>query len=135
MTPIETVEEIYAAFEAKDLDRVLELISEDCVIDQDGRLPYGGHYEGHEGATAFMINLIGTIQSTVTQLALFEADDYVWQYGRTAGTVVANGAPFDIAEIHRWTVRDGRAVAAHFSIDTPALLAAIEAPGGADDHG
>jgi hypothetical protein len=28
--------------------------------------------------------------------------------------------------MHRWTIRDGRAVAAHFSIDTPAMLAALD---------
>ena len=42
-------------------------------------------------------------------------------------TVVATGVPFDIAEVHRWTVHNGRAVAAHFSIDTPAMLRALAA--------
>jgi hypothetical protein len=36
--------------------------------------------------------------------------------------------PFDVAEMHRWRVRDGRAVAAHFTIDTEAMLAALGAP-------
>ena len=31
-------------------------------------------------------------------------------------------------EMHRWAVRDGRAVAAHFAIDTEAMLAALAAP-------
>ena len=43
------------------------------------------------------------------------------------GTVVATGAPFDIPEVHRWTIRDGRAVAAHFAIDTAAMLAVLAA--------
>jgi len=51
----------------------------------------------------------------------------VIQVGRTRGTVVATGPPFDIAEVHRWTVRDGRPVRAHFSIDTPAMLAVLAA--------
>ena len=42
------------------------------------------------------------------------------------GTVVATGAPFDVAEVHRWTIRDGKAVAAHFAIDTPAMLEALD---------
>jgi len=45
--------------------------------------------------------------------------------GKTAGTTVQSGTAFDIDEVHRWTIRDGRAVAAHFSIDTPAMLAAL----------
>jgi ketosteroid isomerase-like protein len=47
--------------------------------------------------------------------------------GHTRGTVVATGAPFDIAEVHRWTLRDGRPVRAHFSIDTPGMLAVLAA--------
>jgi ketosteroid isomerase-like protein len=39
--------------------------------------------------------------------------------------VRANGAAFDIPEVHRWTIRDGKAVAAHFAIDTAAMLDAL----------
>lgn len=55
----------------------------------------------------------------------FEADGDVIQFGRTKGTVNASGATFDIPEVHRWTIRDGKAVAGHFSIDTPAMLAVL----------
>ena len=71
------------------------------------------------------MRLQGAITSKVTTDAMFAADGDVIQVGRTAGTTVATGTPFDIAEVHRWTVRDGRVVAAHFSIDTPAMLAAL----------
>jgi ketosteroid isomerase-like protein len=65
--------------------------------------------------------------------AIFVADGEVIQCGRTRGTVRANGAPFDLPEVHRWTVRDGQAVAAHFAIDTVAMLGALagESPGSA----
>ena len=65
--------------------------------------------------------------STVTTTAMFAADGDVIQVGKTAGTTIASGTPFDIDEVHRWTIRDGRAIAAHFSIDTPAMLAALAA--------
>lgn len=42
--------------------------------------------------------------------------------------MVAAGVPFDIAEVHRWKLREGRAVAGHFAIDTPAMLAALADP-------
>jgi ketosteroid isomerase-like protein len=66
-------------------------------------------------------------RSSVTTEAMFDADGDVVQVGRTRGTVVATGVPFDIAEVHRWTLRDGRAVAAHFSIDTAAMMSALAA--------
>ena len=51
-----------------------------------------------------------------------------FQCGRTRGTVRANGAAFDVGEVHIWTVRDGKVVAAHFAIDTEAMLDAIGQP-------
>ena len=127
MSDIEIVETIYAAMAARDFDKLFAMIDPECVITQDERLPWGGRYEGHEGLATFAMALTGTINSAVTMLAMFAADDEVIQYGRTAGTVVANGVEFDIPEVHRWKIRDGKAVAAHFAIDTPAMLAALEA--------
>lgn len=127
MSDIDVVRDIYEAMVARDIGRVLELIDESCVITQDPRLPWGGHYDGHDGFAAFGAALTGTIASVVTTEAMFTADGEVIQVGRTRGTVVATGAPFDVAEVHRWTVRDGKAVAAHFAIDTPAMLDALAA--------
>jgi ketosteroid isomerase-like protein len=78
---------------------------------------------------SFALALTGTIDSAVTHEAVFAADDEVIQMGRTKGTVVATGVPFDIPEVHRWTIRDGKAVAAHFAIDTPAMLEVLAAEG------
>ena len=72
--------------------------------------------------------LTGTVDSSLTIEAIYATDAEVIQYGRTRGTVRATDAPFDVAEMHRWIVRDGRAVAAHFTIDTAAMLAALAAP-------
>lgn len=111
---------------AGDIPRLFEFVNEGCVITQDERLPWGGRYVGHDGLATFGLRLRGAIQSSVTTDALFSADGDVVQVGRTAGTTVETGTPFDIAEVHRWTIRDGRVVAAHFSIDTPAMLAALD---------
>ena len=128
-TDIEVIENVYAAMAAADFARLFELVDEACVIRQDARLPWGGEYVGHDGLATFGMRLQGAIASKVTTTALFAADGDVIQVGRTAGTTVATGTPFDIAEVHRWTVRDGRVVAAHFSIDTPAMLAALSETG------
>lgn len=75
--------------------------------------------------------LTGTIQSKVTTESMFEADGKVIQAGRTRGIVKANGASFDIPEVHTWTIRDDKAIAAHFAIDTAGMLRAINATSGA----
>jgi len=125
------VRSIYEAMATGDIERLFELLDPDVVVTQDPRLPWGGRHVGHEGFATFGLTLRATIASAVAIDSIFEADDEVIQCGRTRGTVIATGAPFDIAEVHRWTIRDGRAVAAHFAIDTPAMLAALDA--GTDD--
>ena len=125
MTDVDIVERIYEAMAAKDFAALFELVDPSVVVTQDPALPWGGRYEGHEGFAAFGLTLAGAITSAVEVLALFAAGDEVIQYGRTRGTCNGNGAAFDIPEVHRWRLRDGKAVEAHFAIDTPAMLAVL----------
>lgn len=122
---VAVVRSIYAAMAAKDFSALFELVDPSIVVTQDPRLPWGGEHHGHDGFATFGLTLSENIESAVTIEAIFEADGDVIQAGRTKGTVRANGAAFDIAEVHRWTIRDGKAVRAHMSIDTPAMLTAL----------
>jgi ketosteroid isomerase-like protein len=128
MSEVEIVRSLYAAMAARDIDTLFALVDEHVVITQDPRLPWGGHFEGHDGLAAFAMALTGTIDSQVTIEALYATDTEVIQYGRTRGTVRATEVAFDVAEMHQWTVRDGRAVAAHFAIDTDAMLTVLAEP-------
>jgi ketosteroid isomerase-like protein len=125
MSDIEIVKACYQAMAAQDFATLFGLVDEGCVLTQDARLPWGGRHVGHDGLATFGLTLSSNIDSKVTHEALFEADGDVIQVGRTKGTVVATGVPFDIAEVHRWTIQDGKAVACHFAIDTPAMLEAL----------
>lgn len=122
MSNIEIIQELYGAFATDGLDRVLELCDAQCVVTQDEALPWGGRHHGLDGVATFGALLGGTIHSVVTSDELFEAGDRVIQYGRSRGTVLANGATFDMPEVHVWTLRDGKVTAADFYIDTPAML-------------
>ena len=123
------VERFYAAMAAGDIEGILAALDPQVVVRQAEVLPWGGRFEGHDGFLEFGAALLSTIESKVEIDALFEAGDHVVQRGRTRGTVRATGAPFDIAEVHVHTVRDGRIVASEMYIDTPAMLAALGAPG------
>jgi hypothetical protein len=125
MSAIETVRQVYDAFANQDLDRVLELAHDNIVITQDERLPWGGRHEGKDGAATFAITLATTIESRLVVESLFEASGKVIQCGRTQGTVLANGAAFDLAEVHIWTIHDDKVTSAEFMIDTPGMLAAL----------
>jgi uncharacterized protein len=127
MSNVEIIEEVYAAFAAEDLDRVLELCTSDCVVTQDHALPWGGRHQGLDGVATFAVALSGTIYSVVTTEELFEAGDRVVQCGRSRGTVLANGARFDMPEVHVWRLRDGKVAAAEFYLDATAMLRALGA--------
>ena len=129
MEDVEVVQEVYAAMAAKDPARIFALLDPSCTVTQDPALPWGGHHVGHDGFATFGLAIGSAIESTVTTDALFAAGGEVFQLGRTRGTVRRTGAPFDIPEVHRWTVRDGKVVAAVFAIDTAAMLDALAAPG------
>jgi len=125
MSNIEIIRQVYEAFAAEGLDRVLELCAPHCVVTQDNALPWGGRHQGLDGVATFAAALGGTVHSVVTTDELFEAGDRVIQYGRSRGTVLANGATFDVPEVHVWTLRDGKVAAAEFYIDTPAMLRSL----------
>jgi ketosteroid isomerase-like protein len=125
---LDVVRAVYEAMASRDLEALLELLDPKVVITQDPALPWGGEHHGHDGFATFALTLTQTIDSQVAIEALFMADGEVIQVGHTRGTVRANEAPFDIPEVHRWTIRDGKAVAAHFAIDTQAMLHAIAQP-------
>ena len=125
MSDVEVVERIYTAMHDRDYDTLFQLVDESVVITQDDRLPWGGRFEGHDGVVEFAAALTGSIESAVTIIAIYEADGEVIQMGQTKGTVVGTGTEFEIAEVHRWTIQDGKAVRAHFAIDTPGMLAAL----------
>lgn len=128
MSDVPVVERVYQALADRDIDSLFKLLEPDCVFVQDDRLPWGGRFVGHDGFVEFATALTGTIDSAVTAEAIFEADGTVYQFGRTRGTVRASGATFDIPEVHRWTIRDGRVAEAHFAIDTPAMLEVLARP-------
>ncbi|MGZ8752546.1 MAG: nuclear transport factor 2 family protein [Acidimicrobiia bacterium] len=118
-------ERLYAALGARDIPTLLEILDDGIEAAQTPELPWGGKYHGHDGMLIFFGKLLESINSVVTTERFFAAGDQVVQMGRTAGTVVATGAPFDVAEVHIWTFRNGKAVRFDAYIDTPAMLEAL----------
>ena len=125
---VELVRRLYAALEAIDLETILELFDADVEVHQTPELPWGGDFQGHDGLGRFFGLLRENITSKVTIQTVYAAGDTVVQIGRTAGTVNATGAPFDVQEVHLLTVRDGKVVRFAAHIDTPAMLEALRSP-------
>jgi uncharacterized protein len=124
---VSTIRRVYDAMTSRDANVMQELFAGDITLRQSPQLPWGGEYKGLDGAFTFFLKLVEHIDSQVTTESLFAAGDHVVQTGRTRGTVVANGASFDVAEVHVWEVQDGKVVGFQAYIDTPAKLDALRA--------
>jgi uncharacterized protein len=122
---IATIQRVYDAFKTRDTNVLQELFAPDIKISQSPELPWGGEYDGHDGAFTFLLKLVEHIESQVTTESMFAAGDHVVQTGRTRGKVLANGARFDVPEVHVWELRDGKVVRFQVYIDTPAMVAAL----------
>ena len=127
----QVVRDLYAAFARRDVGAVLRGFDGDIEVMQTTQLPWGGTYRGTIRAASFFQKLAACIDATVTAEDLFEAGDTVVAVTRTRGRVRSNDARFDVRAVHVWRIRDGKAVAIQFYVDTPALLAAlVQAPTG-----
>jgi uncharacterized protein len=124
---VEVVRRLYEAMAERDIETMLSLFDPEVTLHQPGDIPWGGTYGGHDGLGDFFLTLIGTITSAVTTEGIFGAGDRVVQMGRTAGTVNATGQPFDIAEVHVFTLAGGRIVRYEPMIDVAAMQAALAA--------
>lgn len=122
---VEVVRAIYAAFHRRDVAGALALCAPDLVIEQSTEIPWGGRFEGHDGALRFFAGLGRALASAVTLERFVDAGDHVVAIGRTRGTLTGNGHAFDVPIAHVWQLRDGRAVHARFMIDNPTMLAAL----------
>ena len=122
---IATVQRVYAAMSTDDANALQDALAQDVKISQSTELPWGGEYEGLDGAFTFFLTLVEHIESQVTTESMFAAGDHVVQAGRTRGRVLANGATFDVPEVHIWQLRDGKVVRFQVYIDTPAMLRAL----------
>jgi uncharacterized protein len=117
----------YRAMAERDVDTVMAMIDPSITVWQTEELPWGGRYDGIDGFIEFFGKLLGTITSKVEVEQIYDAGEHVVEVGRTRGTVNATGAGFDVAEVHIWELRDGKAVSFRAYIDTPAMLAALDA--------
>ena len=124
---IETVTAIYAAISSGDTPAIVARLSPDIRISQTRELPWGGEFEGLAGFAQFSRTLREHIASRVEIDRIFEAGEDVVVIGRTIGAAKSKETHFEVAIAHVLTVRDGKITRARYFIDTPTMLAALNA--------
>lgn len=123
--PITVVRAAYAALASGDNAAMAAVTSRNIVVEQSTAVPWGGRYVGAAGSAAFTAAVAAHLDSAVEIHHLYRAGDQVVQVGRTRGTAIATGEPFDAAEVHVWTVIDGLITRLQAYVDTDELRAAL----------
>lgn len=126
-TAIDTVRAIYDAIAEGDMAAIAARLAPDIRIEQTPELPWGGVFEGLAGFAQFSKMLRTHIDSRIAVERMFEAGEDVVVIGRTIGQTKANAAPSEVAVAHVLSVRDTKVTHARYFIDTPAMLAALNA--------
>lgn len=122
---IALIQRVYEGFRARDVAALSQLMAPDVRVRQSAQVPWGGEYHGLAEAITFLGKVTHFIQSAVTVERVSDALEHVVVVGRTAGKVIANEAPFDVAVTHVWGVREGRITSFEVYLDMPAMLAAL----------
>jgi ketosteroid isomerase-like protein len=124
---VEWLKALYQAFIRRDLPFIYDMVSEDIELTQSELLPWGGRFWGLDGLRQFFVGLFEYVDSRVEPRQFVQAGDRVAVIARLHGHVKANNQPFDLTAIHTWTFRDQKLVRLDILIDTPQMLAALEA--------
>ena len=119
------VREAYVAHTRGDHAAIFAFLHPEVEITQTSLLPWGGTHRGHEGARTFFQKLAEHTEAMPEPTEYIPAGDDVAVYGRLKGRARKSGRAIDLAIIHVWTLKDGKAVKFTAYIDTPAMLTAL----------
>ena len=128
-SPLALVQELYAAFAARDRARLLAVMHPDIVWIQNDGFPHGGE---HRGAVLVLDEVLARFRrewsawrADVTEW--IDAGDTVVALGAYAGTHAATGRSMRAAFAHVYRVESGRIVRFQQFTDTHALRSALPA--------
>jgi ketosteroid isomerase-like protein len=98
--------------------RRLSSISQPCF-------PWGGIYRGQEEAIRFFTTLVEHVESRVDIDDIIDAGEHIVAVGHSRGRVRASGNAFEVAVVHVWTMRQGKALRFENYLDIPTMLRAL----------
>jgi ketosteroid isomerase-like protein len=125
-TPTQVITSVYEALQRGDVESILRQIQQGAVWRQSKTLPWGGDYEGPEGAAQFF-NKLNESMETVSFEARenIEHGDEVFSFGTYTARARKTGRTVTAEWMFRWRVQDDKIVSWNSYIDSAALLTAF----------
>jgi uncharacterized protein len=126
MTPIQTIESVYDAFNRGDISFILAQVAPGATWRQSKTLPWGGDYTGPEGAAEFFLKLAAEMETTAFRAhENVEVGEEVFSFGYYEGKSLSTGKTAGAEWMFRWRVRDGKIVGYESYTDSAALLSVL----------
>ena len=129
---LQLAERMYAALDADDIPNFLALCAEEVTVEYPGRgvLPYGGTWEGRDGAERFLDTHEGAeeiLQFDVERM--IAEDDTVLVLGTFTGRAKPDGQEWSTRFVHQLTMTDAGLLRWEAFFDTAAAVAARQMGG------
>jgi ketosteroid isomerase-like protein len=130
VTPKETVEAIYAAFQRGDIPFILDQLAPDVFWRQPASVPWGGDYHGPEQVGAFFTKLDDIGETTGLDIEdNIEAPDEVISYGHYGSRNRLTGKSSRARSIFRWQFQNGKVARFEAVLDSAPIVAAAKGEG------
>ena len=128
MTPKQTVETIYAAFQRGDIPAILSHLSANVFWRQPASVPWGGDYHGPAEVGAFFAKLNDTVETTDFYVEEnIEAGDQVITYGYYGARNRSTGKDSRVRFVFRWQFQNGTISRYEAVLDSAPVVAAAQA--------
>lgn len=111
MNALEVTQEIFTHFGNHDVDKIVALLHDDCVIDFYGPdvIPYAGHYEGNADCRGFFETVLSSVNIHVFQPDEFIVEgDKIVVVGHLHLTTKADGREITSVFVHVIHCKDGK---------------------------
>jgi uncharacterized protein len=125
---VDVVRRLFKAVEDRDLAGVLAAYDSEIVIREPESLPYGGVYQGHEGAKqhaggyALTWGDFQTSAEQKTDAVFLDAGDHVIVLWRQRGLDTRSGKRLDLPAASVYRMRGGKIVESQMYQDTSTIL-------------
>ncbi|MEU1272291.1 nuclear transport factor 2 family protein [Streptomyces sp. NPDC005799] len=127
MTPLQIIEDHYAASARGDLDGMVAPFAPDVEWTEMAGFPYAGTYHGPAAVREAVFERLGVDWAGYEAVPeqLVDDGESVVAFGTYSGTYRATGKAMRARFVHHWTVRDGRVVRFEQFTDTHLVRAAM----------
>ena len=126
MSPKQTIETIFAAFNRGDVATILSHVAPAASWKQSPLVPWGGDYVGPEGAGKFFSKLNDTAETLCFSAdENYEIGPHVFSCGVWEGKSRKTGKTVKTSWVFRWRVENGKVTAYEGFQDTAAIVAAF----------